>query len=220
MTNQAVLRGWDPSVGAKGADTSGSVNASQVQALKALGFEFLIRALLVPSGSIEPKALTIAEIAVIRGGGLALGLYQMFQTASLSAAQGTKDGQSAAAQAAALAVPKGTTIYGDSEGQSSTSAQAEIDYWNAWGAAIAAGGYAAGLYVGPGPKMSGAQLGALSTIHGYWQAGAADMPFPSPRGYQLFQLNPSNQVIAGQAFDVDVAQVDFKGGTSTFWAPL
>jgi hypothetical protein len=211
---------WLAPLGSTGVDTSGGVSTAQAEALAARGMTYCIRALTVPGGHVTPKIVTPSEVAVIRGAGLALGFYQMFQTQVLSAGQGQVDGESAVSQLLALGCPSGVTVYGDSEGQSQTSADVEIAYWNAWGTAIAAGGYHAGLYVGPGPKMSGAQIGALSTIHGYWMAGAAAMPFPSPRGWQMFQLWPSNVIISGEAFDLGVTQQDFKGGQPAFWGPL
>lgn len=210
---------WLAPPGSTGVDTSGGVSSLQADSLAARDMKYVIRALTVPGGNVTPKIVTPSEVAVIRGAGLALGFYQMFQTVVLSAGQGTVDGESAVSQMAALGAPQGMTVYGDSEGQSQTSVQAEIAYWNAWGAAVAQGGYLPGLYVGPGPKMSGHDLGALQTIHAYWMAGAGAMPYPSPRGYQMFQLNPPNIVIAGEAFDLGVTQQDFRGGLPAFWAP-
>ena len=207
---------YSPPVGTLGVDTSGSVNEAQAQALKARGFRFVVRSLTVPDGSIHPKAVTAAEVTLIHAAGLALGFYQMFQTVTLTPAQGTKDGQSAAMQARALGAPSGMTIYGDSEGQVHESAANEVAYWNAWAAAIKAGGYVAGMYVGPGPRMTGPQIGALPDVHSYWMAGSI-VPTPTPRGFAMFQLNPPNQVIAGQAFDIDCTQVDFSGGAPAFW---
>lgn len=209
---------WIAPPGSLGGDTSGSVNIAQCEALRARGWTFLIRALAVPNGSVHPAKLTAAEVLAIRSSGLALGLYQTFQTASLSPSEGTLDGESAVAQARALGVPPGVTIYGDSEGQGSTSASQDIAYWNAWAAEVRAGGYVAGMYVGPGPRMTGVEIGELPDVHAYWMAGAADMPYPYPRGYGMFQLNPPNQIIAGQAFDLDVTQVDFRGGAPAMWA--
>jgi hypothetical protein len=211
---------WKAPVASLGCDTSGKVTLTQAQALKAKGYSFLIRAVSVPGGSVHPAQLTPAEIADIRSAGLALCVYQMFQTTTLSAQKGTEDGQSAVSQVKLLGFPLGVSIYGDSEGQSNMSPLIEVDYWNAWGDAVTNGGYAAGMYVGPGPKMTGSQIGTnVKSVHGYWQAAAANMPYPSPRGYQLFQLNPSNVVIAGQAFDLNVTQVDFRGGQPVMWAP-
>lgn len=210
---------WFAPSGSTGADTSGGISAAQAEALANRGMSYAIRALSVPNGSVHPKAITPSEIAGIHAAGLALGFYQMFQTAPLSAGQGSVDGASAASQMSALGAPPGCVVYGDSEGQSHTSAAVEIAYWEAWGVMVQAGGYHAGLYVGPGPRMSGAELGALKTIHAYWMAGAAQMPFPSPRGYQMFQLNPPNISIAGEAFDLGVTQQDFRGDVPAMWGP-
>jgi hypothetical protein len=202
-----------------GVDTSGSITRVQAEAIYARGARFAIRSLAVPDGSVHPAVPTAIEIAALHEVGLAVGLYQTFQTAELTTLQAAKDGASAAQQAKALGYPPGCTIYGDSEGHAQTSASAEVAYWNVWASAVKDGGYLAGLYVGPGPKMSGAELGQLPDVHAYWMAAAAQMPYPFPRGYQMFQLNPTNVAVAGEAFDFDVIQEDFRGGLPILWGP-
>ncbi len=204
-------------VGSLGVDTSGIISPAQAKALVVRGCSFAIRALSVPGGNITPSKLTTQEIANIHAAGLALGLYQIFQTQPLSASRGNTDGLSAAQQARALGYPIGATIFGDSEGNTGVGSTAEVQYWTGWGNTLKAEGYAPAMYVGPGPAMTGSQIGAIPSIHGYWQAAAAYMPFPATRGYQMFQLNPTNISIGGQAFDLDCTQVDFKGGAPIFW---
>lgn len=202
-----------------GVDTSANVTLSQAKELRARGFRFVVRSLLCPDSSIHPIAPNQIERDILFSEGLSLGFYQMFQTAKLTPAQGSKDGASAILQLSALNAPRGLTIFGDSEGQSAYTAQEDIDYWNAWGLAVKQGGFIPGLYVGPGPKMTGPQLGALANIHAYWQS-ASIVPTPTPRGFQMYQLNPPNIVIAGRAFDLNCIQYDYRNSVPVFWGPL
>lgn len=206
-------------VATTGVDTSAGVNATQASAVRARGLKFIIRSLICPDSSIHPVAVTPAERDILLGADLAIGFYQMFQTAKLTPAQGDKDGKSAVLQLTNLGAPRGMTIYGDSEGQAFYSAQEDIDYWNAWSLAVKGGGFTPGLYVGPGPKMTGAQLGALPNVHAYWQS-ASFVPTPTPRGYQMYQLNPPNVVIAGRAFDLNCVQQDYRNTVPMFWKGL
>lgn len=203
--------------GSIGVDTSDQITDAQARELVSRHYTFALRSLSCPNSNIHPVTVSLQERDRILASGLALGFYQMFQTVKLTSEQGTKDALSALSQLAALSVPHGITIYGDSEGQAQATQQENIDYWNAWSSTLKSSGFTPGIYIGPGPHMTGAAYGALPNVHAYWQAGAAAMPYPSPRGHQMFQLNPPNIVIAGRAFDENVTQMDFKGGKPVLW---
>ncbi len=203
---------WQPPTGTVGFDTSAPLDAQQAAALFTAGYRFAIRMIgLLPDAS---WALTAAEATLIRDAGLALGVVQIYRNGTFTAAQGTTDGNSAAAQAQAIGFPAGVNVWCDLEGNYEVTAATLTQYLDNWSAAVAAAGYLPGLYNGPESVLSGAQVTSLSFQH-YWQA-AALVP-PVTVGYQLLQLCPANILVGGADIDVDVAQLDFEGRSATLW---
>lgn len=206
---------WTPPQGAIGGDTSGAFSPSMAQQLAALGYKFALRYVLIPNGAIVPKPLTPAEAASLRALGVAIGLVQGIQQPSqISAANGSRDGQSAAAQAQALGYPPGAVLWYDLEGVF-PSASVLIDYLNNWCRAVQAASYMPGLYNGPQSPLNAAQIQAL-IFPRYW---GPDAKAPKPaRGYCMQQMHPSNVPMAGTAVDPDIVLKDTRGDLPIFWA--
>lgn len=218
MTTSSCL--WVPPVGARGFDTSAAVESeSQAQLIFNCNYLFAIRYLTVPDNPLRIDPLTAQEASWLLDAGIAVGLVQLYQSqANISASQGTTDGQSAASQAKDLGAPSGMVIWADVEGIN-PSAVPIVQYLQSWSAAIADAGYAPGVY---SAALQTSDFNQLTTINHFWQSGAG-MEFTGTlgnprRGYQLLQLNPPNQVVAGLAIDVDVAQKDNNGWEASFWS--
>lgn len=119
----------------------------------------------------------------------------------------------------ALAIPKGVTVWLDVEGVQ-IAPDALIAKINAWSAAVEAGGWQPGLYVGAGCPLTSSELSALRSVR-YMQGcsrlldrnGAPQVP---SRGYCVIQLRPDDVMLAGVKVDVDVTQADYRGDLPTF----
>jgi len=125
-------------------------------------------------------------------------------------------GENALSFAADAGLPENVNLWLDLEGiAENTGHQDIIDYCNAWFAAVAAGGYEPGVYIGFDVWLSPDELFLnLKTSH-HWRA-AGDIPEISHRCYQLFQhiTNPGPD-----EFDWDVARDDALGGSAIWLAP-
>lgn len=212
---------WIPAVGARGFDTSAAVQSqTQAQQIFQANYVFAIRYVTLPGNPTGVEPLTTQEAGWLRTAGIAVGLVQPFRTQStITAAQGTTDGQSAAAQAQELGVPGGVVIWADVEGIDPSECPI-VQYLQSWAAAVSAGGYAPGVY---NAALQSSEFAQLTTINHYWQSGAG-MEFAGNlgnpgRGYQILQLNPPDQMVADLAIDVDVAQKDNQQWEAVFWAP-
>lgn len=80
------------------------------------------------------------------------------------------DGVRSAAQARALDLPKGTTLWIDVEGQQAwmTTATELARKIEAWASSITTAGYVAGIYVGTPQPLTGKELYNLKGITRYW----------------------------------------------------
>lgn len=90
-------------------------------------------------------------------------------------------------------------------------------YLNACGRIVADQGRKAGLYVGSGGLLSGAQLYALPAFTGYWRSLSRGIPEPQC-GFMLSQVYPST-MCGGTLVDFDFAARDFEGRAATWLFP-
>ncbi|TKD09803.1 glycoside hydrolase domain-containing protein [Polyangium fumosum] len=201
-------------VGSVGIDRSATI-APQAAELFSLGYRFAIRNVGLPGGSTN-GVLTESEAQTILGAGLALGLYQTYRNTGVTAAQGLTDGEFIADQAQSFGFPigQGMALWCDLEGTFDVPAETLIQYLTNWTVAVTNLGYVPGLYNGPQSLLSASQVGALP-FKAFWQA--ASLVPAVPDGYQMYQLNPANTMVAGINVDMDVVQQDFGGGWPTFW---
>ncbi len=128
---------------------------------------------------------------------------------------GQYDGPTAVKQAQALALPKGSTIFLDVEGLTAFHANipdltAKI---NAWGTAIVAAGFIAGLYVGVPQPFTSDELWKLN-VQRYWkgQGSVRDrnnaLAEPTKCGFCVTQAYPSVQR-GGTLVDVNMVGQDY-----------
>jgi Domain of unknown function (DUF1906) len=184
-----------------GIDCVSILTASSCRALKAAGIAFVIRYLdtLTPQ---ERDAVLEAEL------GLGFCSYSEAGGWLPTDAKGIAGGAQAVAKLRALSIPEGPTVWTDLEGVAKSAAAADVMGWaNAHASQITAAGYDAGLYVGAGGGLTGAELFSLE-FDKYWRS-LSDVPTPSPAGWALLQLFKTT-VIAGVAVDVDAVQYDWK----------
>lgn len=210
-------------IGSLGVDKTGApIPSSSAQMLASTGYKFAFRSIGVPtSGPSQQGALTAQEAQWLGSAGLGVGAFQLnFMTTTVSAAQGTADGQFLVDQAGKIGFPQGALLWFDLEGSfQNASAQALLDYVNAWSDAVIAGGYAAGLYNGKQSILTGTDISNLPNIHAYWLGGGYISVTMPVRGYQVYQLWPLAVTVAGTVVDVDVLQTDFYGANASFWVP-
>jgi hypothetical protein len=197
-------------VGSLGFDVNAVLTSEFAQGFVAQGFKFCLR--YISRGIEVGTDLTSTEAEHILNTGLALMPVQHVRRPGWipSAAIGTQDGQHAANNASTIGFPVGVNVWCDLEGVAlGTSAQAVIEYCNAWLEAVNAAGYLPGLYVGFQTLLNEQQLFQLKFQH-YWRS-QSNVPNLGKRGYQMIQLFPEIQV-NGLKVDVDITQTDYKGG--------
>lgn len=205
--------------GLKGFDTNTVVTSAQASAFKADGFSFCIRYLSRNQGQ-NAGDLSFNEAKIILEAGLALSAVQHVLAAGWNptAALGNTYGTNAAANASSIGLPAGMNLWCDLEGiATGTPAQQVIDYCNAWYAAVLAGGFVPGIYVGANCILSGNQLYANLKFQHYWQSLSRVPAIPN-RGYQMIQ-SLQNSPIHGLSIDNDTTQND-EQGDSMIWLKI
>ncbi len=200
--------------GLLGFDADVVVTASVAQQFFQQGYHFCGRYLSHGTEQIAPD-LTNAEAADILDAGLALFAVQHAPPANWSptGALGTAYGTNAVKNAQSIGLPTGMNLWCDLEGiKAGTSAQDVIDYCKAWYAAVFAGQYVPGLYVGADAVLTGAQLYKNLPFKHYWRSLSL-VPDIYTRGYQLVQ-HPYQGAINGISIDTNATQTDQLGGRS------
>ncbi|MCA9685183.1 MAG: DUF1906 domain-containing protein [Myxococcales bacterium] len=212
-----------------GFDTASYVDLDKAKAMRAAGYAFVARYLRRdqhvnqnPDLSGGAVSLSVLELRQLLAADLQVSLVQ-FGDGKLvpSAEQGTTVGAAAAANARALGAPSSVTLWCDvewSSGAAPTEPQPVLDYINAWAAQVVAGGYRAGLYVGPNVPVDGKSLYYdLPKITGYWKA-ASKTSWVAERGFQIIQ-GLSFTTAEGLNIDPDMAAYDGRGDRCTVIAP-
>jgi hypothetical protein len=193
-----------------GFDTVAKINAPQATRLAGTGLHFAVR--YVGLAGPSPGSLDALEVDLLTSSGLALMGVQYARTHDWSAETGRADGEAAARNALAAGLPPETTLWCDMEG-AIPGVDVAIAYANAWyDGATSVGMNNPGVYVGAGlaPPLSDAELFHALPFQRYWRSFSA-VSNVQARGYQMLQLYPGDQVIAGVQVDLDVVQSDYLG---------
>ena len=136
--------------------------------------------------------------------------------------KGTRNGNTAAAEAERLGFPWGITIWCDVEGVAAgTSSQTVIDYCNRWHEAVSKAGYVPGIYVGYHARLSPRQLYRSLRFTHYWGAYNLNADqYPEVRALQMKQAQPSSKSMLGVGFSyqTDRISADGLGGRPTLLA--
>lgn len=210
-------------VGQVGFDTASTVTQAALQAAKQRNYTFAIR--YVRRQVAHDGDLTQAEAQMILDAGLSLMAVQYVESENAwtpSAAKGTQNGNNGVAYARSIGLPPGINLWCDLEGVAAGTPSSQTDaYCRAWYAAVQAGGYVPGLYVGWSPGLSPTQLWQLPFQH-YWRSyNLNDDQVPATRGTQMTQR--SHGALPGldpSTFDEDVITGDHKGGVPVWLSPL
>jgi hypothetical protein len=190
--------------GSKGVDTILPFGPSRASAIKSAGYEFIVRYL----GSLT----TLERNSILHAGlGILAVTYSRRANWQPSGELGDLDGLHAVANARMAGLLQGMTLYCDLEGPAGT-ANDSIEYVNAWASRVQTAGYVAGLYVGWGIKLTAEQMYHSLKVTGYWDSCSSN-PSVAHRGFQMFQVNPPNQKVAGILVDIDRIAADQKGDT-------
>jgi hypothetical protein len=189
--------------GEQGFDTITVIDAEAARALVDAGFDFAIR---------YADSITFAELDVLTGVGLGVMLAGLARTHGWSADSGASDGARVSAKALAVRFPPAATLWCDQEDgvPDEVTAIAYATGW--WRGATKEGAQDPGLYVGSGSGFqNAAALHRDVPFRRYWRS-MSQVPNVAVRGYQLLQLFPPNELVAGIRVDRDVVQSDYHGG--------
>lgn len=201
-------------------DTSLKLDVGKARIIKGAGYAAVLRYLGL--GGPSPIALDAAELAMLLGEGLLVGVVQFARTGQWSRATGASDGAEVATQMRALGIAGLCTPWLDFEADSfpggSGVAIAYAGGWHTRAAPVGAGGRT-GVYEGPGIPLTGEEwFHDLPQSH-YWRS-AADVPNIARRGVQMIQLWPSDINLGGGTIvDFDVVQEDYFGELPWWVAP-
>jgi hypothetical protein len=189
--------------GERGFDTIEIISAAAAKALAASGFSFAVR---------YAETITRGELEALTGAGLGVMLAGYARVRDWSADTGRADGARVASKALAAGFPVAATLWCDQEGgvPDQPTAVAYATAW--WRGATGAGSEDPGLYVGDGAGFdSGLALHTLIPFRRYWRS-MSQVPNVAGRGYQVLQLYPPDQMVAGVRVDLDIIQSDYQGG--------
>jgi hypothetical protein len=201
-----------------GFDTIAKIDAAAAQRLVSAGLRFAVR--YVSLGRPSPEALDALELDLLARAGLGVMAVQFARVADWNSVTGRADGEAAARGAIAAGLPPETTVWCDMEG-AIPNAELAIAYGNGWYDGATSGGIAdPGVYVGAGlaPPLTEAELFHSLPFRRYWRSFSA-VNNVQTRGYQMLQLFPGDQSIAGVEVDLDVLQTDYLGSRPV-WAVL
>jgi peptidoglycan hydrolase-like protein with peptidoglycan-binding domain len=196
--------------------------------LKASGYGFVGRYLGGPC--YRGSVLTVAEATALSSAGLLLvSIYSgantvaTFSCGTQTLTQGELDGADAAAMAGRLGQPLGSAIYLDLQGGQVSPQSAWLAYVQGWTGAVAAAGYAPGVYSSPDqltviesqPWAGSKLLYWVALTHG--QAPLVPAPCPSTvlAFASLWQYVLSTTVCGVAGMDIDSAQSSVGMWTAT-----
>jgi hypothetical protein len=200
-------------------DTITALDAELAAALYAIGvrtvFRYLDRVEDTTRGSMGTN-LTTVELQILVDAGLCVSPVQYYSTRyesqaagrRLSADYGARIGGNAAANALALGVPHGATLWCDLEDVPEATPSQVIAHCTAWGHAVAMVGYECGLYYGAGlgsqatGYVTGDQLYSLPYFRSYWRA-ASVVPEVPTRGPCVIQGSEQTIRLGARELRVD-----------------
>lgn len=208
--------------GIRGFDVNVPVDPVSARAFRASGYVFALR--YVRRDPRSHNDLSVMEVGVLHGAGLAVGIVQHFgpkEGWTPSDDLGKLYGQNAASACIELGVPPGTTVWLDLESVNpAIDDETIIRYCNRWHDAVAAAEFDPGIYVGYGSRLSADQLYRrlkFSKYFGAYNLNADEEP--AVRGLCMRQHEGHAPPGVSLMIDVDTVNVDRLGGLPVFWAP-
>lgn len=206
-------------------DSATAPTREQAEAAYAAGFRTWFRYLdRVPQDPDHddrlPINLTRPELAMLLDVGFDVGLVQYYSTAyesqergaRISGAYGTQLGAIASANARALGIPRGVTIFADAEDWIRLRSKLHgRQYLVAFFEAVVAGGDEPGLYYGPNlgngqvGYLNGREIWGLPAVRAYWKPASAAPHLPR-RGPTVVQTTTFE--LAGLPVDGNTLTLD------------
>jgi hypothetical protein len=186
--------------GLKGFDNGGVVSAGSINCLSRLnGYSLAM---------VNVNETTYATYNNAAAAGMNIVLFQGYFTWT-SPADGKARGGAAATTAGKLGYPKGAMIFLNLEATSSS--KVVLAWVQNWIAAVRAGGYLAGIYVGIDPGLTKAQLDTLGGVSGFWKSASTSGVPVVARGYVLQQPTPLDIPFCNTKIDNNFARADNNG---------
>jgi hypothetical protein len=214
---------YDTPDNARGIDCNTPIDARIAATLITQGYKFAHR--YVRRAAANARDLSADEANIILAAGLGISVVQHVTSATSwvpSPSDGTRYGETAAAEVERLGFPSGSMIACDLEGVTpGTTHQIVMDYARAWYAAVQAAGFLPELYVGWHCGLTPAELYDLPFTR-YWGAYNLNTDEePAVRGLCMKQraATPADGIM-GIPFDVDIARADRKGDRAVMFAPF
>jgi len=164
--------------------------------------------------------LTASEVSMLQALGFGILLITEAVVIPLNGAVGTATGSEAVSLAQNLSAPQDVHLWVDDEAAQGTLTNVTA-YLTNKSAAIIAGSYRAGLYVGANQPLSGVQLYDVEDMTSYWKGGSMDLPEPSC-DFAVWQIPPLDRApppLNGFKIDVDIIGVDNEGRSPMLWFP-
>lgn len=192
-------------VGARIVDAVTPITAAQAMKFKAGGIDGVVQ---------YANTLTTALVAGILAAKLGLtvigGYADKPDVWMPTAALGRSEAQTHIGRVRNVGWAQGAVLWCDVETPNpGATAQAVMDYGNAWATEVIAAGYLPGVYVGANTKLSASQLYSMRFVR-YWQSLSSMIPEPAC-GWCMRQLYPDNQMCLGVQVDYNFAQQDYRG---------
>lgn len=210
---------------ARGFDANQRITQAQAHDAVSKGYTFAVR--YVRRAAQNNHDLIAGELATLMQAGLGVMVVQHVAMEGWipAPALGTAYGAIAAAEASAVGVPRGTTLWCDLEGvRHGTPASEVIQFCNNWWGKASEAGYRPGLYVGDSCGLTAVQLYRNLRFDGYW--GAYNLnhdQIPAVRGVQMRQkvatLEDLIDGLTNDTMDVNFIHADDLGGTPTLVLP-
>lgn len=205
-----------------GFDTAVPLTADLCKAFLDSGYKFVIRYTPHWADCVHdnPKpdyrgwfyGLSRSERDIILESGLALGLVQMmFQGVRLDYQTGKDQGANLVANARALDLPEGLTLWCDGEYRPASDRHVRA-FLNGFGKPLAKADHP-GLYWGK-EGLTNEQLYGLPYFRSYWRAGMKYLVDPQPRSYCMYQT--PDQLVHGIDVDLNLMTYDSKGDRPWF----
>ncbi len=190
--------------GLHGFDSLAVENPTQINCLRSAGYSF---------DMVNTNDLTNSEYNAAAAAGMNVVLFQgYYQPYWKSSGYGTSQGKKAVAAAAKMKYPTGAMIFLNLEA-TNNSTPAVMRWWvTHWVAAVRAGHYLAGVYVGAKPGLSTATLQAITGLNVFWRSASTSGVPVMTRGYAVTQpASLFNKKVCTTVIDGDIAGKDVHG---------
>ena len=187
--------------GLRGFDSVNVETQAQIDCLSAADYSY---------DMIDTNDTSNAEYSRAAAAGMAVVLFQgYYQPYWLDAKFGTSQGNKAVAAAVTVKYPHGAQIYLNLENAGNSTRTILLSWVKNWAAAVRAGSYVAGVYVGANPVLTASDLDAMPGVSAYWRSASTSGVPQVTRGYAQRQSSADfEKALCGTTIDGDTADTD------------